>query len=313
MQTPVLESLDKTPQFVSTKRIIYFRDARAVELFIEHVGPHFLDAVMVSGDGVYPVDPVLKSKVEATLLTDPKAMIIVFNSDFLSRQKVATDRILALDSIMMNSYRYFTPYQEYRIDLAAGQIARMILNFFEQWDILEVPHKYNLNFSTVKTYLPPPESDWRFEMLGLSPRRKLGHNSDMAMFETVFYRIKGYLRERPDFQEHEQLSIVEHEFASDFDYNRDRFFALMHMKIIKGTVCVKVIGSELLLRCLYFEPEFDQKENYQETIAALIRAFPTSKSFVLKAPSSRESLYTSIGFRGERDSASGVAQFRRSL
>ena len=313
MQTQVLETLDKTPQFVSTKRIIYFRDARAVELFIEHVGPHFFDAVMVSGDGLYPADPVLKSKVEATLLTDPKAMVIVFNSDFFSRQKVATDRILALDSVMMNSYRYFTPYQEYRIDLAAGQIARLILNFFEQWDILEVPHKYNLNFSTVKTYLPPPESDWRFEMLGQSPRRKLNHNSDTAMFETVFYRIKGYLRERPDFQEQEQLNIVEHEFASDFDSNRDRFFALMHKKVIMGTVCVKVIGSELLLRCLYFEPEFDQKENYQETMAALMRAFPTSKALVLKAPNSCQSLYESLGFRVERASESGEAQFLRSL
>lgn len=289
-----LKNLDKTPEFVSTQRLVFFRDGHSVEQYFRFVGPHFIDAVFVSADGKYPQDPILNKKAFETLEKNPEAIVIVFNSDAFSRRPRVTDRILLLDSLMMNAYRYYGPHEEYRIDLTAPQLCKIMSNFFSQWDNIATETNFSLNYGTWTSYTAPKEFDWRFEMMGLSPRRIV--SDDVVMFETIFHRVKGFLNSQLGTALPPELEHVEQEFATNFDYYRDRYYSFNHRRLMVGTLCARIVADELLLRCFYFESAFNDPNNYKSGFEALMRAFPNVRVVIAYIPTHQQALFQSMGF-----------------
>lgn len=291
-----LNDLDKSPQFVSTKNIIFFRSGSDVEIYLANVAPYFMDAVLVSADGLYPKDPVVKKKAMDSLSDDPSTVVVVFNTDAFSRMKVATQRILALDNIMINYYRRSSPYHNSRMDLSSVQIAKLISNFVEQWEHISSATNLRIMYSSGKSFSPPREQDWRFEMMGLSPRRLLRSNSGVFMYETIFYRSQQFYRNSTDFSEQAVFTEVKTEFHKDFDIDKDRFFSFISDKVTVGAVCIKIQSGNLLLRCLHFEPAFNSLSNYESAITKILQAFPRTEAIHSVAEESQRSLLLSLGF-----------------
>lgn len=289
-----LKTLDRTPEFVSTKRILFFRDGNSVEKYIQFVGPHFIDAVLVSADGEYPQDVVLKENAHRALSLDHTVAVIVFNSDAFSRWSVATQRILILDSIMIHSYRYYEPHLDYRVDLTGPQISKIINSFFTQWSKLSIETNFSLSYSAGTTFVPPRESDLRFEMMGLSPRRTLV--DELVMFETIFYRVKYFLAANGVDSAFPEIKEIEEDFIREVDDSRDRFFNFSYKRLMVGVCAVRVEEHNLLVRCFYFEPTFNQPENFKLGLKVLQKVFAKKKTIQIIIPPHQQSLFENMGF-----------------
>src|SRR3989338_2179953 len=93
------------PHSWAIDRVVLFAEAEGAAVFLEHVFPLSANCLVVSADRHFPKDPELNRAAFSALESDSKIRLVVFNISALKAISVKTERILAMDELVMQDFK----------------------------------------------------------------------------------------------------------------------------------------------------------------------------------------------------------------
>lgn len=136
---------------VEITNIILLPNKIAGDLYMEKFYDKFVDIVVCTADGEYPVDSRLKEKTLSALENDVKVNLVVIGAQSVVERKIATNKLLILDDIIMLDFSKSRLDALGALDLTAYKLASIIKSFCSQGKKLKLG--YNLaDASNYKNY-----------------------------------------------------------------------------------------------------------------------------------------------------------------
>lgn len=92
---------------VHINSITILRDEKCAQEFMDRIYPYWSDSIIVSADGVFPIDEKLKELALITLSTNETLPVVVFDARSLENLSVASNKKLFMDEFFKNDmYRF---------------------------------------------------------------------------------------------------------------------------------------------------------------------------------------------------------------
>lgn len=158
-------SLDRTPDLVSIDAIVLVPDAAAAETYFNYVFNLYGAALVVSGDGAYPTDPILAERARAALANNTHLPVVIAGLDAITKVSVVSERILVLDDLILTSFRSNKSYSASDLALDAPKLARVIEAFFAQWGKIERAHSFGFSYRSFRDYRDTGSGEWRMTLV----------------------------------------------------------------------------------------------------------------------------------------------------
>jgi hypothetical protein len=152
--------------WVDCTKLVLVKDAAAAAAYQKLLWPIYVNAVLISADGTYPLDADLRARAFATLAEDPHAVIIVFNFDSTKQLSIATNRLLVMDDLLLSSRMRSRHHQRYDLELDCAAVAKIMHSFYSQWNRLEQANNFTESYATFKDYTSFDGWEFRDILLG---------------------------------------------------------------------------------------------------------------------------------------------------
>lgn len=102
-----MENLKWSNDSLDINVIVLFNRKKNADVFFERIYPLWADPIVVTEDGYYPTNPVLKSKVFDELKTNVNLPIIVFDMSSYAKMNVLSKNVLNVgELIKTDTYRF---------------------------------------------------------------------------------------------------------------------------------------------------------------------------------------------------------------
>lgn len=125
---------------IDITNIVLLPNKIAGDLYMEEFYDKFVDIIICTADGEYPIDSRLKEKTLTALENDVKINLIVIGAQSLVNRKVATSKILILDDIIMMDFSKSRLDTISALDLSSFKISSIIKSFCSQGKKMKLGH-----------------------------------------------------------------------------------------------------------------------------------------------------------------------------
>lgn len=146
------EHLEIPVDSVRIQNIILVGNAKAAELFLEKIFPHYTECFVVSADGAYPRNEALREKIHSKLASNRSLVIAIFGADSFRSLSIASERILVLDRLIADCFSQAKIKSHFRRDVDEFDIVRTLVSFFDQWRITHRSGNYSYQLRTAEEF-----------------------------------------------------------------------------------------------------------------------------------------------------------------
>lgn len=92
---------------VQINSVTIFKTEQSAQEFVDKIYPHWTDTIVVSADGAFPKDQILKGLVLNSLENRDDLPVVVFGFTALQGMKIASQKKLIMDEFLNNDmYRF---------------------------------------------------------------------------------------------------------------------------------------------------------------------------------------------------------------
>lgn len=138
---------------INISNVILLPNKLAGDLYMKEFYDKYVDVIVCTADGEYPIDSRLKEKTLTALENDVKINLIVIGDQSLVDRKIATKKLLILDDLIMMDFSTSRLDTMSALELDSYKITSIIKNFCTQGKKLKIG--YNLsNVINYKKYNP---------------------------------------------------------------------------------------------------------------------------------------------------------------
>ena len=149
-----------SPESLDISVVTLFEKKEQADVFFEKIYPLWTDPIVVTEDGYYPVNPVLKEKVLTELKTNDKLPIILFSIISYIKMNVISKNILNVETLIKeDTYRFYNVKPFNWTDLG---LVKLFSEFTKLKYYIERPNY--LGDSWIE-YVNPESLDWYHKLV----------------------------------------------------------------------------------------------------------------------------------------------------